>query len=183
MNHKKTTKTLKRIEELLDVSQQTIDEVEISDEDLIVQEDQYEASDEYSDSLVGAPNTQIMSDPEGDLMLFERQELKKTFIEVKRNLQRLVAHGNTLMDQVSGVQLEELKASELSAISELSRTISDQLKMMIEVFKDIIQIEKDLKSLGNPGPNIPEGTTVTQNNYNFTGTTQDILRQIIQSES
>jgi len=94
-----------------------------------------------------------------------------------------------MMDQTERMDVEEMKASEIAAFAELSNVTSNQLKMLVELYKDIISIEKDVKAMKSPAAaamaNLPEGASLTQNTTNVViqGTTNDVLKKLIDAES
>lgn len=168
MNKERTITRLKKVEEILNVSNDTIDEIELSDEQSfdLQEREQYDILD--PDDNFDEDITSIV----------ELRDLKKTFVMVKRNLQKLVVQGQTLMSQTIGVNIMELKASEIDAISKLSAVVSDQLKMMITIYQDIIKIEKDIRILNSDSPIVPEGTTLKQTNVTINTTTASLIKQI-----
>ena len=129
----KQTKTLKRVEELLNMSDQTIQDCELSDENEIVLSTDEHALEEKENHDLALTDDSIN--------VFELTELKSTFLMVKQNLRRLVNHGQMLMDQTSGLSIDDMKASEISAIADLSNVVATQLKMLVETYKDIISTQ------------------------------------------
>jgi len=87
------------------------------------------------------------------------------------------------MSQVSEISLVDLKASEISAMAQLSETMMKQAKAIPEIYKDITEIQLNLQKLRNPfasGNGNSEGGVVnnTQTNNYFSGTTDDLLKMI-----
>jgi len=186
--NKKTSKTLEKVERMLNMSNDVLNDLNID-----------ESTDEEKTLVLTTPDSDIQpipeqttalatTDPEQDERLFELQELKGTFQLVKRNVQRLVDRGMGMMDQTVGMDVDDMKASEIAAFAELSNVTSNQLKMLVELYKDIISIEKDVKAMKSPAAaamaNLPEGASLTQNTTNVViqGTTNDVLKQLMDAE-
>lgn len=153
-------KKLKKVEKLLNVSQDAIDEMQIiqpSPCEIDTMDDSYNLDD-------------------SQMEVFEINELRKTFILVKQNLTSMVNSGQNLYNQIDGLLLDDLKASEISAIAQLGDSIARQLKTMVEVYKDISDIEQSRRT--NIPKNLPPGSTVNTQNIVFQGSTKDMLEQI-----
>lgn len=124
-------KRLKKVEAIFDAAQEVVKSVTFNEEtkttDITLHPDGYEIDDvgEIEDGKV-----------------FDLMELKKDFISIKRNLQKLIRQGQNMMESVGFMDLEEMPAARIEAISKLSNVISLQLKMIVEVYKDITEIEK-----------------------------------------
>ena len=152
-------KKLKKVEKLLNVTQDAIDDMQI------IQPTSYDV-----DTIEDLDDSQMA--------IFEVNELRKTFVLVKQNLTSMVNSGQNLYNQIDGLLIDDLKASEVSAIAQLGDSIARQLKIMIEIYKDISDIEQSRKStIPN---NLPPGSNVTQNTQNIVvqGSTKDMLEQI-----
>ena len=105
--------------------------------------------------------------------------LKQDFMMVRKNLVALIAKGQRLLNTSSEMNATELKASQVEALSELQNSISANLKLLIDIYKQVADIEKAKRSnlieardrgvvpvnLGN----------VTTNNIVFTGTPSELL--------
>lgn len=85
-----------------------------------------------------------------DGSIFELLELKSDFIMVKRNLKRLITHGQDLFDQIPKLDIDDLKASQIEAIASLSNSINQNLMDLVGLYKVIVEIEQARR--GNPGP-------------------------------
>lgn len=156
------TKRQTKIENIFNAAEEVIENLEVDDEKLIT---------------MGPASYEI--DEVGDIeetdTVFEVMELKKDFIMVKRNLQKLVRQGQNLMDGVGIMHLDDMNGAQMSGIAQLSDVIGNQLKMMIEMYKDISEIERNKKP---QNPLVPGNVTGDLNqNILFTGTTADLLAQ------
>lgn len=106
--------------------------------------------------------------------IFEIKELKKDFIICKRTLYTIIRKGQQILSSAP-CSTDELKASEIAALAQLSEVISKQLKMIVEMYKDIQDIELKIKQMQS-GINVPEGSNFTQNNNNvFVGRTDELM--------
>jgi len=157
---------IKKVEEILNVSQATLDEIQEKEEILdveIVEAEEYPLA-ERTDSV------------------FQLTELKKKYDLAQQSLQQIINFGQNLMSQTVTLELNDMKASEISAIAQLSQTIYTQLRGMVNMLKDITEIElnvKELNSVQQGMGKLPSGTSFTQHNTTvIQGTTSDIIKQI-----
>lgn len=113
-----------------------------------------------------------------DGSIFELLELKSDFIMVKRNLKRLITHGQTIFDQTLTLDIADLKASQIEAIASLSNSINQNLMDLVGLYKIIVEIEQARR--GNPGPTAYGQNNVVQGNLNqvFVGNAAEALQEI-----
>lgn len=110
--------------------------------------------------------------------VFSLTELKTDFTLARRNLRKLIRRGQTLMDTLQNADLEDMTAGKIMAIAQLSTSVSQQLKMLSEMYKDIMEIEKGRNGppSGSIGPSI---TGVTGDiNMIFAGDTKSLMKHI-----
>jgi hypothetical protein len=113
--------------------------------------------------------------------VFTLSQLKSDAELVHRNLRSLVLKGQRIMDQVETLDIADLKASQIESLSSLQNTIANNLKLIIDIYKQIAEIEKMKKpskinnseqlSMVNTG-------TVVNNQILFTGSPNDLLNLI-----
>jgi hypothetical protein len=106
--------------------------------------------------------------------------LKQDFMMVRQNLVALIAKGQRLLNTSSEMDATELKASQVEALSELQNSISANLKLLIDIYKQVSDIEKAKRSnmvemYGRNGTTPVNMGSVTTNNIVFTGTPSDLL--------
>jgi hypothetical protein len=110
--------------------------------------------------------------------VFTLQQLKQDFIMVRQNILSLVMKGQRVFDQVSILELSELKGSQIEAISALMKCISENTRSIIDIYKVIADIEKQKQSKAGAmfgadgGPSVNMGTV---NQIMFTGTPNELL--------
>ena len=167
---KKIAGQIKKVEDILNISQNTLNTISV---DVIDVEDI-----EDEDSMDIEPIQEILPGTY-ESSIFGLVDLKKNFKLAQASLQQLINYGQGLMAQTVSMNLEELKASDVGAIAALSEAIYRQLRGLVEIFRDISEIELNIKKLNEKSiGNLPAGASFTQNNYTVTGTTADIIREI-----
>jgi len=114
--------------------------------------------------------------------VFSLAVLKSDFLLIRQNVMKLVSTGQRIMDSVSVLDVSDMKAAQLSAISSLQKTLGDNLQLMISIYREICEIERLRLGLsGTPQEGgvqqIATGNTVnnTTNNIVFTGDTSQLL--------
>ena len=117
-----------------------------------------------------------------DGSVFELLELKSDFIMVKRNLKRLITHGQNLFDQTATLDVGDLKASQIEAIAALSNSINQNLMDLVGLYKIIVDIEQARR--GSPGPNHYGQNNLVQGNLQqvFVGNAAEALQHIKKKE-
>ena len=106
--------------------------------------------------------------------------LRQDFLLVRNNIIKLVNTGQRILDSVSVLELEDLKASQLDALSNLQATLGNNLQLLISIYKDISIIEK---SRQKPVSKITEQVpvvngNVTNNQIMFSGSSAQLLELI-----
>lgn len=131
---------------------------------------------EVVDTEVGTL-TPIVEEP-----LFELDQLKLDFAMVRSNLIKLVNSGQRMLESAGVLDIADLKASQLDALSTLQNTIANNLKMMMEIYKDMAAIEKARRSLPAPkGGDVQAPVnmgTVNNTQVVFAGSTAELLEVI-----
>jgi hypothetical protein len=114
---------------------------------------------------------------EGPEEVFTIALLKQDFMMVRQNLVALIAKGQRLLNTESQIDATELKASQVEALSELQNSISANLKLLIDIYKQVADIEKAKRSsmADMYGHGMPLMGNVTTNNIVFTGTPSELL--------
>jgi hypothetical protein len=113
-----------------------------------------------------------------DEEVFSLAMLKQDFMLVRQNLLGLVSKGQRLLDSCSVLDATELKASQIEAISNLSNSIANNLKIIVSTYKDIAEIEKNRGKFGPTDQIVQSVNTGTVNNIVFSGTTSDLMEII-----
>ena len=119
--------------------------------------------------------TPIVDEP-----IFELDQLKLDFQMVRSNLMKLVNTGQRMLESAGTLDLGDMKASQLEALSGLQNTIANNLKLMMEIYKDMAAIEKARRSMAPPP--VAQGAvnlgTVNNTNVVFSGSTSELLELI-----
>ena len=162
-------KKVNKMDKIFDLADETIQEMDESTKEITMSPSSYETVDvEISDNDIGDPN-----------VTFELSELKKDFLIAKRGLKKLVKQGQTMMDTAQYVDLETASGSQIMAIATLSKVISEQLKMLVESYKDISEIEKNMR----PSTGFGEGTIIKGNvtQQTVVMSSADLLKDIMEN--
>lgn len=119
--------------------------------------------------------------PEGQV--FSIELLKQDFFSMRQNIQSLIAIGQNILRQASVLDLADMKASQLDALTSLQATLGGNMKLLIDLYKQIIDIEKGRAALhGNfreDGGTVVKGN-MTQQNI-IVGGTHDMLKLLDQA--
>jgi len=133
----KTPKRLRKVEELFEVAGKVLEECTIQEEE---NENSVEIipSDNHKLKKVENFNTEDEALPR----LFALEEVRTDFLIVKRNLLKLMNKCQTLMDGTTEMQIFNITASQIDAISQLSNSITLQIQTVLKLYKDLAEIEQ-----------------------------------------
>lgn len=115
--------------------------------------------------------------------IFSVETLKKDFIIIRQSVMKLIATGQRVLDTISLIDPSDLKGPQISAISGLIQTLGVNSKLMVDIYKEIVMIEKT-RSQTKAGGGAGNGTqqsglvnqgTVNNNNIIFSGSTENLL--------
>ena len=108
--------------------------------------------------------------------MFEVSNLKSDFQLVRQNIIKLVNNGQRILDKASEIDIEDMKPSTLSALAELQSTIGNNLKLLIDTYKTMADIDKTTKA-PTKGQTVDASGIVnnTQNNVIFSGSSSQLL--------
>lgn len=164
---------LERLERKLNIATDLIKEFEV-DENLPM---------EISEAPVPMVAEEINND------VFELNNLKSDFMLIRQNVLKLISTGQRFMESVSIVDPSDLKASQIQAISGMHETLGNNLKLLIDLYKQIADIEtlrnkRSSKLNTEANQSISTGNTITNHNQIvFAGTSDDLLRLIKDNQS
>lgn len=121
-----------------------------------------------------------------EVRVFEIDNLKTDFQIIRTNILKLVNNGQRILDTASVVDVADLSSKQLEALACMQQTIGNNLKLLIDCYKSIADIEKlrakeQKKSDAALGGAINMGQ-VTNNNIIFSGGTNDLLDLIKQNQ-
>jgi hypothetical protein len=112
-----------------------------------------------------------------DVSIMDMSLLKQDFVLMRNSIMKLIHTGQRILDSASVLDISDLKASQLDALSNLQATLGANIKLLFECYKDIAVIEKSRQKAASKQPvqeNINNGT-VTNNNIVFSGSSSDLL--------
>lgn len=105
--------------------------------------------------------------------------LKQDFAMIRTNIISLVQQGQKIMNQCSNLDIGDLKASQLDALSKLQIALGGNIKLLLDCYKDIAVIEKSKNSQIH-NKNSPTQTAETINNTQIVcaGSSAELLKII-----
>lgn len=169
----KTNKRIKKAAKIFANAQSTIDSLDIREDGKMLIE-------------VGAPAPMPITPVGESGEMFELEEMKASFVEVRRGLQLLIHKGTTLMNQTGSMRLQDMTASQVEAIAALSGTISSQMEAMLNMYRTLMYVEKERKRANVPDPGqlavTGDNTNVTQTTV-FVGDTAELLKHLNQNKN
>lgn len=151
-------KSIEKLENLLSVKQQEVLELQLPEETAIIPYvvDDIEKNDVFSIDL-----------------------LKQDFLLIRTNLLSLIEYGQNLLKQLTVFEASDLKASQIDAITNLQNSIASNLKILTDVYKQILEIQNSKNKLNNEQTEQNKPANVTNNNNMiFTGSTSELLKII-----
>jgi hypothetical protein len=104
--------------------------------------------------------------------VFSFDTLKQDYLIVRQNLIKLIDKGQKILDQVTIMDIGDFKASQLMALSQLQDSIGNNLKLLIDIYKQLTEIKNNLDK-----KNVEEKDkgNVNVNNAVFVGSSKDLL--------
>lgn len=117
--------------------------------------------------------------------VFTIDTLKSDFVLIRNNIMKLISTGQRILDSASLVDVSDMKASTISALSDLQSTLGNNLKLMVDVYKQIAEIEKMRlkgKLSSDTTTSINSGTVNNTTNVIFQGDTSELLSLIKQNQ-
>lgn len=114
--------------------------------------------------------------------VFSIDTLKSDFVIIRQNILKLISTGQRVLDSVSILDPSDMKAANLTAISELQKTLGANLQLLVSVYKEIANIEKTRAATQHKNmdqvPTMVNQGSVTTNNIVFSGDTNQLLSLI-----
>ncbi len=168
-------KSLNKLEEKFNIANNLVEELSSVVEDL--------EFDNLPD-LVSSPN-EITLPQDTPVEVFSLDTLKSDFMLVRNNIIKLINTGQRILDAASVVDVSDLKASQLQALSDLQSTLGNNLKMLISTYKEIADIETSRNKAGiktQEGISNVNTGTITNNNIVFSGSSDELLNLIKQNQ-
>ena len=116
-----------------------------------------------------------------EISIMDMNSLRQDFSLVRSNVLKLVTAGQKILDKAGELDLSDLKPSHIEALSSLQNSIGSNLKLMMDIYKDIASIEKSryrppakqelVQSNVNTGQ-------INNTNIMFTGSSSDLMALI-----
>lgn len=176
-----TNEKLRRLEEKFNMSQELVNEM--SQDILVVEPDDLTSLEMTETKKPGEHLPEVQLEE-----IFSLDLLRQDFIQMRSNVMSIISRGKTILDDAGTLDLGDMKASQLEALSSLQRSVGENIRLMVDIYKNIVAIEKEKhvmirglnqENLGvgtsQGAINVCEGGNVTQNVI-IAGGTHDILR-------
>ncbi len=168
---------LEKIEKKLNIANDIINELEISDD----------FQREVPENLPIEIKTNIPEVYDTNTDIFDLESLKSDFMLIRQNVLKLIATGQRFMETVSVVDPADLKASQIQAISGMHETLGNNLKLLIDLYKQIADIEvlrnKQTKFTSEANQSISTGNNITNNQIVFAGSSDELLKLIKENQT
>jgi len=155
------------LEKKLNIATTLIDELDIENYEIMTPE-------------VMTQSLTVVGEEQSD-EIFSIETLKKDFIIIRQSIMRLISTGQRVLDTVSLIDPSDLKGPQISAISTLIQTLGVNSKLMVDIYKEIVSIEKTRSQTKAGGGKTPQTSgvvnqgTVNNNNIIFSGSTDNLL--------
>lgn len=117
--------------------------------------------------------------------VFSIDTLKSDFIMIRQNVMKLIATGQRVCDSASIVDVSDMKPSTLQAIAMLHQTLGSNIKLMVDIYKQIADIEKTrdkVRPKDEQPSSVTNSGTIVNNNIVFQGDTSELLDIIKQNQ-
>lgn len=161
------------LEKKLNIANELIDELNIED---IVTSD-----------IVPVLNHEIVPLKEDhQFEVFSLETLKNDFIIIRQNVMKLINSGQRILETASLLDVSDLKSSQIMAISNLQKTLGENLKSLIDIYKQVVEIERmriKEKPTEQQGTNLINSGTVVNNQILFNGSTESLLSFIKENQN
>lgn len=161
---------LKKLEETFNLAKESLEEINIDEKELTVVEE--------CDGEVCIPE---VVDEDGEKIeeeIFSIKSLKTDFALTRQNLLKLINAGQNMLTQAQVLDLADMKGSQIEALATLQNTIGKNLKLLIDLYDKILNIE-ERKNPKNPPKQEEEkgkgGGTHIDKAVIFNGSTKELL--------
>lgn len=177
-----STDKFEQLEKKLNIATELIDELNIDDLAVVLPSSKDVVEAEVVDC------GELVPVSENDREIFSLESLKSDFIMIRQNVMKLIANGQRILDSASLLDVSDMKASQLTALSNLQETLGNNMKLMVGIYKEICEIEK--MRIGITGSKqegsvqIATGNNITNNNtIVFAGDTTQLLDIIKENQN
>lgn len=160
------------LEKKLNIASSLIEELDFEDCDIILP-----GTLQTVPTDVNLPSTIVVEESSNEV--FSLDTLKGDFVIIRQNILKLISTGQRVLDSTAVIDPSDMKAAQLTAISELQKTLGSNLQLLVSVYKEIANIEKT-RSITQGKTNSPQSGmvnngSVTNNNIVFSGDTDQLL--------
>ena len=62
---------------------------------------------------------------------------------VRQNVVTLINRGQNILESATHLDLGDMKAGQLEALASLQKSLGENIKLLLGIYKDIVSIEKD----------------------------------------
>lgn len=174
---------IEALEKKLNIATSLIEELDIEDCDIVPPNmAQSITVVEPIDGTINLPSTDVKQQEE----VFSIDALKTDFVLIRQNLLKLITTGQRILDSASLIDVADMKASQLTALSSLLETVGSHCRTMVDIYKQISEIEKIRMCTTGKSPEgvnqINTGNTINNTQIIYTGDTSNLLDYIKQAQ-
>jgi hypothetical protein len=165
------------LEQKLNIASSLIEELTIDDCDVFLPDATVESTT-TTIATVGEPNNEV----------FATDTLKTDFAMIRQNVMKLIATGQRIVESASMIDVSDMTPQYLKSMSELQQTLGNNLKLLVELYSQVANIEKtrdrskDKKQQAEVPSLVNQGSITNNNNLVFTGDTSELLEIIKQNQ-
>jgi hypothetical protein len=145
--------------------------------------------DELSNTIEEITSTELACAiiPEGEISILQDESilnmhtLKQDFLLIRNNVIKLINTGQRILDGASVLDISDLKPSQLEALANLQATLGGNMKLMLDIYKDIASIEKSRRVVPTKAETLANNTGTINNTNNqivFAGDSSELLKLI-----
>jgi hypothetical protein len=159
---------LARLESKFNLASSLVDDLDDAISDLDVEEN------------LPAIGTPVDGEVATDISIMDMSSLRQDFTIVRTNVLKLVNTGQKILDQISeDFDVSDCKPSHIEALSTLQSTIGNNLKLMMDIYRDIAAIEKSRYRPPTKQEVVSSNVNTGQiNNIMFAGSSSDLMALI-----
>lgn len=131
-----------------------------------------------STDLVSCINETETTSVSNDESILNLQTLKQDFLLIRNNLIRLINTGQRILEEASVLTIADLRPSHLDALTNLQNTLGNNLKMLLDIYKTLSEIEKVRQKPIKTSSIDQNSGTINNSTQVFVGNSSDLLKLI-----
>lgn len=171
-------KKFEQLEKKLNIATELVDELSFPEYELV----------DVVDAELVLPEPKELAVVEESTEVFSLATLKSDFVMIRQNVMKLIGTGQRILDSVSVIDVDDMKASQLQALSQLQGTLGSNMQLLVSIYKEICEIERMRLGLsgkpteGGTVQQLNSGNVTNNNTIVFSGDTNELLNIIKQNQ-